>query len=329
MRLVAQRKVLRRCQRSPDPARRILRPLRELADATASHVLVPCMRLGEGCSLTLMLAFCACGHTRDEHRAGGACTHTNHDTRNDSAKAEVRAKARKLDEQCACTRYAPDARLTDSEDFIGKVLRKAKNREGWEFEWVEWQEAVQVLGIQLWRTAEKYDSRSHIRFRVYAYFELFNDAIDHIRSTRGRHGQHRVFDARVLDDWSGDGDGPAGLDQSDSLASTDAGDDPDHWATDFGGLLTEGDQPPVEDLGRAGGGDGDGDPGRGDRAGVRSAGRVGAAVAGARRAAPRRAFVDCDGCGWRSYVEPPNGVPEWSEPEECRGCGAKLGGGVA
>lgn len=235
--------------------------------------------------MTAMLAFCACGHTRDEHLAGGQCIHLNHDTRNDNAKPEVRAKARKVDEVCTCSQYAPDARLTDSEDFIGKVLMKAKNREGWDFEWVEWQEALQVLRIQLWRTAAKYDSRSHIRFRVYAYFELFNDAIDHIRSERGRHGQHRVFDGRGFDDWSGDGDGPAGAGRLDSVASRDPEDDPDHWATDGGGLLAEGDRPAPGGVGCDGRGDGRGDPDGDHRAGGRARGRVGAAAAGTRRAA--------------------------------------------
>jgi DNA-directed RNA polymerase specialized sigma subunit len=74
------------------------------------------------------------------------------------------------------------------------VLGKVAGNEGIDFEPVEREDALQVLAIALWKTAQKYDSRSHVRFRVYAYLELYNDAIDHFRAERGRHGQHRVHD---------------------------------------------------------------------------------------------------------------------------------------
>lgn len=264
--------------------------------------------------MTVALELCRCGHLADEHVPGAGCRHENQASRRHAVTA-----------RCACGRYAPDERLTDSEDFIGKLLEKVLAREGIPVEPVERAEALQVLRIQLWRTSCKYDSRSHIRFRVYAYFELYNDAIDHFRSERGRHGQHRVFDARFeLPDVDLD-DAAAGADRLDGAASPDPADDPESWAADAGGLLAEGDRAPARPLGRQGGrarrrtADGDHRPGGPAR------GRAGAAAAGAR---PGAAFIDCAECGWRSYREAPNGLPGWHWPDACPGCGARLEGGV-
>lgn len=273
------------------------------------------------------LVICACGHTVESHLAGRDCIHLNHDTRNESAKADVRAKARNVDDLCTCTRFQPDPRLPDGEVFVRRVLQKVLAKEALPVEQVDIDESLAVLFRQLWRTSEKYDSRSHVRFRVYAYLELYNDAIDHVRSDWGRHGQHRVFDPRAGDE-DGFGDGAAFVDRSDSVASPHAGDDPDHWATDFGGLLAEADRPDLEASGRAGRGDGRRDAGGDHGAGVRAAGRPRAAAAGARGAVARRPFVDCAACDWRNYVEPPNGIPGWHEPDVCRGCGATLDSGV-
>lgn len=265
--------------------------------------------------MTAMLAFCRCGHLRDEHIAGGGCIHLN--------RANVkRAVPEAL---CTCLRFEPDPRLVDSEDFVGKVLEKVVAKEAIPLEPVEREEALQVLRIALWKTSAKYDSRSHVRFRVYAYLELYNDTIDHFRSERGRHGQHRVFDARgVSDDFDVD-DGAAGVDRLGGAASRDPADDPDAWAADAGGLLTVGDGEAATVAGGEGGGDAPRDAGRDRRAGGRTDRRAGAAAARPRRGAPLRvAFVDCPGCGWRSYLGAPNGVPGWQTPDVCGGCGAML-----
>jgi hypothetical protein len=264
-----------------------------------------------------MLAFCRCGHLEGEHIAGGGCIHVNPTSR----KLEVGEAI------CGCIRYEPDDRLTDSEDFIGKVLEKVVGKEAIPLEPVEREEALQVLRIALWKTSAKYDSRSGVKFRVYAYLELYNDTIDHFRSERGRHGQHRVFDARgQLDDHDDDVDyGAAGSHRLGGAASRDPADDPDNWGSDGGGLLAVGDGAPAEAAGGPGGRDAQGDARRDRRPGGRTAGRARAATARSRRAAPQRvAFIDCKTCDWRNYLAAPNGVPGWQTPDVCGSCGAML-----
>lgn len=172
------------------------------------------------------IVYCGCGHTADEHTPAG-CRHVNRPSKRFPTPAP-----------CECTRLAPDPRLPDGDAFSAKVLQKVIAKEGIPMEPVEWDDAVQVLRIALWKTAVKYDSRSHVRFRVYAYLELYNDAIDHFRAERGRHGQHRVHDPGpgLLV-----GDEPVDTDRLDGTASRDPADDPDNWATDAGGLLQGGD----------------------------------------------------------------------------------------
>ena len=36
------------------------------------------------------------------------------------------------------------------------------------------------------------------------------------------------------------------------------------------------------------------------------------------------AWTDCDACGWRNYIQPPNGVPTWHAAGDCGKCGAHL-----
>lgn len=261
------------------------------------------------------LEFCACGHTPDVHAHGARCGHVNEPNRK---LALGRAP-------CTCQRFTPDPRLVDGEDFARRVLQKVLAKENLPVEQVDLEDALSVLIRQLWVTSAKYDSRSHVRFRVYAYLELYNDAIDHFRSEWGRNGQHRVHDQRVTNGGS-ERDGAAFVDRPDSVASRDPGDDPDDWATDLGGLLTFGDEPPAGLAGRPSRQGGRGDPG-GDRGAVlRAAGRPGAAVARPRREPPRRSFVDCVACSWRTYLVPPNGEPGWHDPAVCGGCGAALDG---
>lgn len=256
------------------------------------------------------LEFCECGHSRDDH--AGGCSHVN-----------AASKKRRLPVQpCACTRFAPDPRLPDGEVFVRRVLQKVLAKEALPVERVDLEDALAVLFRQLWRTSETYDSRSHIRFRVYAYTALYQDAIDHFRSDWGRHGQHRVYDPRGAEH---DGDGAAGADRLDGAASRDPGDDPDSWASDAGGLLAEGDRAAARPAGHEGGGAGRGDANGDRRAGDRARRLAGPAAAGARG---RPAFVDCARCGWRSYLESPNGLPGWHEPAACPACGHAFQGGV-
>lgn len=264
--------------------------------------------------MTGRLEICACGHTRDEHHAVGRCTHAH--------AASVKLGPPAL---CSCSRYQPDDRLTDTEAFIGRVLEKVLAKEAIPVEAVEREDALQLLRIQLWRTTLKYDSRSHVRFRVYAYLELYNDAIDHFRSERGRHGQHRVFDARHAPELDGDGDVAAQADRLDGAASRDPADDPDAWAADAGGLLAVGDGAPARDPRRAGRDDAQGARRRDRRAVPAAPERARPAAAGARRPAPRAAFLDCPACGWRNYLDSPNGTPGWHPPDACTGCGSQLG----
>lgn len=194
------------------------------------------------------LAYCGCGHTAEDHHGAGPCRHVNQ-----GRKFPAPAP-------CTCQRFQADPRLVSSDDFVAKVLGKVLAKEGIPIEPVEREDALQVLAIALWKTAQKYDSRSHVRFRVYAYLELYNDAIDHFRAERGRHGQHRVYDpaAGVI----GVGDGPVDTDRLDSTASRDPGDDPDTWAAPSSWIIAGGD---LEDPGLAGQprhDSGNGDPGR-------------------------------------------------------------------
>jgi hypothetical protein len=177
------------------------------------------------------LEVCSCGHTPEAHPGRGGCRHRNRASQKRGLPAA----------QCECGRFTPDPRLPDGEVFVRRVLQKVLAKEQIPAELVELEDALSVLIRQLWITCDKYDSRSHVRFRVYAYLELYNDAIDHFRSERGRHGQHRVYDPRANGNGPGDGDDPAQPDRLDGTASRDPADDPDNWATDAGGLLKGGD----------------------------------------------------------------------------------------
>jgi DNA-directed RNA polymerase specialized sigma24 family protein len=130
-----------------------------------------------------MLAFCRCGHLRDEHIAGGGCIHLNRASKRYPTEAV-----------CACTRYTVDPLLDDSEAFIAKTLNQVARKEGIPLEQVDREDLTQVMAVSLWKASAKYDSRSHIRFGSYAAFEIYNDAIDELRSARmfGRQGQYRV-----------------------------------------------------------------------------------------------------------------------------------------
>lgn len=190
-----------------------------------------------------MLAFCRCGHTRDDHVAG--CTHLNTSKRfPDSAR-------------CACKRFGYDPQLDDAEAFVGKQLNHIIRKEGISLDDADKQDLLQVMRISLWRASCKYDSRSHIRFGSYAAFEVYNDAIDELRSARmfGRHGQYRLQPqlARDTDNdsWNVDpvdpidlADGGAGrLERVVAELTVDA---PDVGDVVVGWALTDGDRASVE-----------------------------------------------------------------------------------
>lgn len=138
--------------------------------------------------MTAMLAFCRCGHTRDDHVAG--CTHLNSSKRFPTSA------------RCACKRFTYDPQLDDAEAFVGKQLNHIIRKEGISLDDADKQDLLQVMRISLWRASCKYDSRSHIRFGSYAAFEVYNDAIDELRSARmfGRHGQYRLQPALARND---------------------------------------------------------------------------------------------------------------------------------
>jgi hypothetical protein len=125
------------------------------------------------------LEVCSCGHTPEAHPGRGGCRHRNRASQKRGLPAA----------QCECGRFTPDPRLPDGEVFVRRVLQKVLAKEQIPAELVELEDALSVLIRQLWITCDKYDSRSHVRFRVYAYLELYNDAIDHFRSERGRQGR--------------------------------------------------------------------------------------------------------------------------------------------
>jgi len=249
------------------------------------------------------LEFCECGHVRGEHRPGRGCWHVNQPSRRHPERA-----------RCHCPRFRRDERV-DGEAFVRKVLEKVLRRDPIDVEPCEREEAVAFLLAQLWIVSEHYDSRSHIRFGVFAYTSLWQDAYDHFRKVRGRHGQHRVVDTR------GFVDGDLGVDPVADRASGDPGDDPDGWGADGGGLLAVGDRPAARLFGGGGGSPVGPDAPVAGGGGAGEGGRAGGPVAGA---AVGAWFVDCAGCGWRSYLEPPNGLPGWHRPASCVSCGAPL-----
>lgn len=141
--------------------------------------------------LTGTLVFCACGHTRDEHTAAG-CAHVN-----------AASKRFPVAAPCACRRFTLNPLLEDAEAFIAKTLNQIIRKEGIpDVSHADREDLTQVMLLSLWKASAKYDSRSHIRFGSYASFEVYNDAIDEIRSSRmyGRHGQHRVQPHTVRSD---------------------------------------------------------------------------------------------------------------------------------
>jgi hypothetical protein len=129
------------------------------------------------------VVYCDCGHTGDEHRPGLGCQHVNPESKRFPSSAG-----------CHCGRLTPNGDIGDPDEFVAKQLNHVVAKQRLPLEPVDRVDLVQVMGVSLWRAARKYDSRSHIRFGSFAAFELYQDALDEIRSSRmfGRQGQHRL-----------------------------------------------------------------------------------------------------------------------------------------
>lgn len=129
------------------------------------------------------VAYCGCGHVAGEHRPGLGCQHVN-----------AASKRFPTSAGCHCGRFKANAEMGDPGEFVVKQLNHIVAKQGIPLEPVDRDDLLQVMHVSLWRAALKYDSRSHIRFGSFAAFELYQDAIDELRSARmfGRHGQHRL-----------------------------------------------------------------------------------------------------------------------------------------
>jgi hypothetical protein len=140
-----------------------------------------------------------------------------------------------------------------------------------------------------------------ILFRPWLYVQLRQRLQDKYRHEEGRHRDKPRPESLDAPAFS---DGDAGADRLGRLVDGRSGSDSDDWAPACGGLLPLGDR---RDHGGAGG--------NGD--GADSFDRVGDPSAGPWR--------DCHVCGWRNYLEGPNGTPGWTPLEECGACGSTLG----
>ena len=260
--------------------------------------------------LAATLQFCECGHLPERHIGGRQCAHV-------IPGSEKRGT---VDRLCECARFRLDPRFTDGELLARGALEEVIRRESLDIVESEKDDALADMLGDLWRASEKYDPAGPIPFRVYAYCELRNRAIDHFRHRRGREGQKRLLPPPPSGDaGAAFADGDPFDDPVGEPPSRDPGDDPDAWASSCGGLLdrdhVEGHRP----VGGAGV-----TPARGAAAGAARSRGEGAAAAGAAGAGRGPAWIDCAACGWRSYLIPPNGIPGWSAPVECAGCGARF-----
>lgn len=168
------------------------------------------------------------------------------------------------------------------------------------------------------------ETRPGIVFRPWLYQRLRWAAIDFVRSWIGRRGEKRVVDVRLA--WQAGGD--AGLeDAADAdgpalsrLVAAAGGDETDRFDA-RAWLLRDGDCPPPWVLRRRGRDEG-APAASGDR---RAAGGASGSAGGAARS-PRGSppWIDCAGCGWRSYPHAPNGVDAWTFDVRCVNCGGLL-----
>jgi hypothetical protein len=223
----------------------------------------------------------------------------------------------------------PNGIAEDVEGLCRAATVEMARRNGLDLEHCEFEDTVRhLLGCAI-ELQGKYDPekrRGTGSFEGYLYDRLRWRALDYWRSPAGfgRAGQHRPLgaDGRGLADRAAASaldDEPAGGHRPEP-ASTDYRDDPASGAAALEGFLALGDS---GDLGALGG------PGLTDRLGV---GRAAAAGDGPARVATARAgrelapaHVDCEQCGWRTYLQAPNGVTAWHVPDWCSACGAAIG----
>jgi hypothetical protein len=187
----------------------------------------------------------------------------------------------------------------------------------------DWVEVLGFLFGEVIVLARRYDpGRRGIEFRPWLYERLRLRAVDATRWLYGRQGQHRVpglvsADTARRDRAAGEGfysfgDESAFDNRLDEASLVDPADrvDARGWldaTADRRASAADG----LDSLfggGRAEGGD------RGAGAGARGRATGGVAVA---------PWVDCVACGWRNFVQAPNGVDRWHF-ETCSGCGADL-----
>jgi hypothetical protein len=189
----------------------------------------------------------------------------------------------------------------------------------------DWAEVLGFLLGEVVVHARKYDpARRGIEFRPWLYERIRAfSVVDACRWLYGRQGQHRVAGEGHLEQARDD----AGFDVHDGasfdsrLGGATLGDETDRvdarrWLDAAGDRY---EPAPVGGRGLS--------AGRGAAAGDRSAGaRQGFGVA--RGAGLEAYWVDCVACGWRTFVQPPNGIDVW-HVERCSGCGADLTGVAA
>lgn len=114
----------------------------------------------------------------------------------------------------------------------------------------------------------------------------------------------------LVDAGGEDGGGSGGAGRGDNLAddrsSEDSSDRRDSGLDALRGLLERGDRTLLREIKALG---------LGSPPGAPDVARAGARV---------DPFLDCRGCGWRHFAEPPNGEPGWHYPRSCRSCGVIL-----
>jgi hypothetical protein len=190
---------------------------------------------------------------------------------------------------------------------------------------IDWRDSLAFLLGEVVILERQYDpTRAGIVFRAWLFQQLQWRLIDEWRRRFGRHGQHRVADTGAALNAGRDAGRDAGIEDDDADENLrghpfrePAGGDPadrsdvERWLDPDGDREEAG---PVGGLRRLAG---PGVEGRADRPGAGAWSRAGRAAAGA-SGVP--AFLDCTGCGWRTYPQAPNGVDAWHWPDRCLGC---------
>ena len=211
------------------------------------------------------------------------------------------------------------------EGFCRDLIRRLTSHDP-----LPWDDEEQLLAELFERVlvlTRAYDpSRRGIVFRAWLHTELRRDAIDYLRSWRGRRGEKALVDGSAGESAlrdSGLADGDPRVDRLDGALTAGEGDCPQDRTSALEWLYAGGDRATLREERRMGLG-----------ASLRAQGgnpRAGALpLAGdARRAQggdPGTHWRDCPACGWRNFRNVgPNGLPGWQLPERCLACGTALG----